>query len=363
MTDHIHSSIRSDSPVIVEVTRGTLVESRHRVHAVVADAAGEIVHAWGEPDREIYPRSAIKPLQAMALIETGTADRWGLNDERIALACASHSASAAHVMAVEAWLSDLGLGEGDLECGPQVPGDEMAANGLIKRGEAPCKLHNNCSGKHSGFLATALHLGEPTAGYIQADHPVQKRLYDVLSEMGGAELSGTGRGVDGCGIPVYGMPLSALARAVAKMAGPDAAKLGPVRTAAVTRIRESMAKHNFMVSGRGRLDVAAMSAGIATAKRTGAPVFATKTGAEGVHTAILPAHAGRPALGIAVKAEDGTKRASDVVMAHLLAWLGAVDADAGKAELAPFLEMPVTNWEGSVIGQVRPEAGWNRAGE
>ena len=146
------------------------------------------------------------------------------------------------------------------------------------------------------------------------------------------------------------------------MAGPEVVKLGPVRTAAVTRIRESMAKHNFMVSGRGRLDVAAMSAGIATAKRTGAPVLATKTGAEGVHTAILPAQAGRPAVGIAVKAEDGTKRASDVVMAHLLAWLGAVDADAGKVELAPFLEMPVTNWEGRVIGQVRPEAGWNRAG-
>lgn len=348
-------SIHSSAPVIIEVTRGTLVESRHRVHAVVADAAGNIIHAWGEAEKEIYPRSAIKPLQTLALIETGAADHWRLNDERIALASASHSASAAHIMAVEAWLADIGKGADDLECGAHMPTDEAAAHRLIKQGDAPTRLHNNCSGKHTGFLATALHMGEDTHGYTGADHPVQKRLYQALTEMGGAALSGTGRGVDGCGIPVYGMPLSALARGMAKMADPETAKLGTVRSAAAQRIVQSMAKHNFMVSGRGRFDHAAMTAGIGVAQRTAAPVFATKTGAEAVHAAILPGLG----LGVAVKAEDGTKRASDTLMAHLLSFLGAFD-DGARADMAPFLDMTVVNAEGKPVGAVRPETGWDR---
>lgn len=348
-------SIHSPNPAIIEVTRGTLVESRHRVHAVVADATGTVVHAWGDGELEIFPRSAIKPLQTLALIETGAADHWRLTDERIALATASHSASAAHIMAVEAWLDDIGRGEDDLECGAHMPTDETAAHRLIKQGAAPTRLHNNCSGKHTGFLATALHMGEDIHGYTGADHPVQQRLYQTLMDMGGAALSGTGRGVDGCGIPVYGMPLSALARAMAKMADPAKAGLGAVRSAAAQRIVQSMAKHNFMVSGRGRLDHAAMTAGIGVAKRTGAPVFATKTGAEAVHAAILPGLG----LGVAVKAEDGTKRASDSMMANVLNFLGAFD-DGARVDMAPFLEMTVVNAEGAPVGAVRPQAGWDR---
>lgn len=354
MANSVMSSGISSGPAIVEVTRGTLVESRHRCHAVVADAAGNIVHAWGDSGLVIFPRSAIKPLQTLALIETGTADHWRLNDERIALACASHSGSEAHTMAVEAWLEDLNLGEDCLECGAHMPTDDRAAQSLIRRGVQPTRIHNNCSGKHAGFLATALHMGEDTQGYIGADHPVQRRLYTALAEMGGADLAATPRGVDGCGIPVYGMPLAALARAMAKMADPVAAGLGAVRTAAAQRIVQSMAKHNFMVSGRGRLDHAAMSAGIGVAKRTGADVFATKTGAEAVHAAILPGLG----LGVAVKAEDGTKRASDTLIAHLLNFLGAFD-DGGRADMAPFLDMPVVNAAGDTVGHVRPQAGWD----
>ena len=348
-------TVYSAVPAVIEVTRGTLIESRHHVHAVVVDASGAVVHAWGDVDLEIFPRSAIKPLQTLALIETGAADHWRLTDERIALACASHSGSAGHIMAVEAWLDDLDMGEDDLECGAHMPTDEPAAHRLIKQGAAPTRLHNNCSGKHAGFLATALHMGEDTHGYTGADHPVQQRLYQALMEMGGADLTGTGRGVDGCGIPVYGMPLAALARAMAKMADPATAGLGAVRTAAAQRIVASMAKHNFMVSGRGRLDHAAMTAGIGVAKRTGAPVFATKTGAEAVHAAILPGRG----LGVAVKAEDGAKRASDTMMAHLLNFLGAFD-DGARADLAPFLETTVVNAEGAPVGAVRPAPGWDR---
>lgn len=354
------NNVFSAAPAIIEVTRGTMVESRHRVHGVVADAAGQIVHSWGETEMEIYPRSSIKPLQALALVETGAAEHWGLMDERIALACASHSGSLAHTMAVEAWLDDLSLGEGDLECGAHMPRDEEAAHGLIRRGSGPCRLHNNCSGKHAGFLTTALHMGEPTAGYIDADHPVQQRLYRALGEMGDCDMSATARGADGCGIPVYGMPLAALARAVARMADPKAAGLGAVRAAAAERIVQSMTKHNFMVSGRGRFDHAVMTAGIGVAKRTGVPVFATKTGAEAVHVAILPAAGTRPALGVAVKAEDGEKRATDTMMAHLLDFLGRFDDDA-RGAMAPFLDMRVTNAEGRPVGTVRPQMGWNRS--
>lgn len=341
------------APITVEVTRGTMVEGRHRCHAVVMDARGEARHAWGDPDLVIYPRSAIKPVQALALIETGAADHWRLTDERIALSAASHTGAPAHIMAVEAWLDDLRLSGDDLECGAHMPTDEDAARALIRRGEAPCRLHNNCSGKHTGFLATALHLGEDTHGYVEAAHPVQKRLYVALEEMGGADLSGTGRGIDGCGIPVYGMPLKALALSMARMADP--AGLGAARAGAAGRIVQSMAKHNFMVSGRGRFDTVAMTAGNNAAKRTGAKVFATKTGAEAVHAAILPGLG----LGVALKVEDGAKRASDLMMAHLLAFLGVLD-DGARGDLADFLETPIANAAGLPVGAVRPEPGWDK---
>ncbi|MEK9725939.1 MAG: asparaginase, partial [Rhodospirillaceae bacterium] len=205
----------------VEVTRGDLLESRHACLVVIADSSGAIVDSWGEAGREIYPRSAIKPLQALPLLETGAAEAFGLSDAEVALACASHMGEPMHRDAVRAWLGRVGLGVDDLECGPHAPTDEAAAAEIIRRGVEPDRSFNNCSGKHSGFLTTARHLGEPTAGYLGIDHPVQLRLRHVLEDLGGADLSGTARGIDGCGIPVYGMPLAALARAAARMADPD----------------------------------------------------------------------------------------------------------------------------------------------
>ena len=347
-------SILSSDPIILEVHRGTMVESRHRCHAVICNAVGDVVHAWGDTTLSIFPRSAIKPMQALALIETGAAQHFHLNDERIALAAASHAASQAHVMAVEAWLQDLGLGEAHLECGAHMPYDDRAAHGMIKRGEAPCRLHNNCSGKHTGFLATALYMGEDTRGYLAIDHPVQRRLYQALSELADADLGETARGVDGCGIPVYGMALKGLALAAARMADPSG--LGTVRQLAAARIVTAMAKHNFMVSGRGRFDTVAMTAGAGVAQRTGAGLFATKAGAEAVHTAILP----DLGLGVAIKIEDGAKRASDAMMAHLLKFLGVLD-DAAVDQLTGYLAMPITNAAGDRVGTVRPQEGWDRA--
>jgi len=189
-------------PLTVEVTRGDLIESRHRCIAVVTDSHGEVVEAWGEVDRHIYPRSAIKPLQAIPLLESGAADAFRVSGPEVALACASHMGEPMHRDTVRAWLTRLGLGADDLECGPHAPTHGPSADDMVRAGEVPDKVCNNCSGKHTGFLATALHMEEPTAGYSGAGHPVQQRLLALLSEMGGEDLSATERGVDGCGIPV-----------------------------------------------------------------------------------------------------------------------------------------------------------------
>jgi L-asparaginase II len=312
-------------PLTVEVTRGDMVESRHRVAAVVMDGAGKTPHSWGDVGRLVYPRSAIKPLQTLALIETGAAEHFRLSDAEIALASASHNGTPAHTGAVASWLARVGLSERDLECGAHPPMDEEAARALVRAGLAPGPLCNNCSGKHAGFLSTARHLGEPTAGYVKAGHPVQERLKQILGQMGGADLARAPTGIDGCGIPVYGMALEALARALARMA--DGGRLEAGRRAAAKRVVAAMTANPVLVAGRGRFDTGAMQAG--------AGAFATKGGAEGVHVAIVPAMG----LGVALKVDDGAKRAAEVAMAAILNLLSVLPDGLAK----PFLEAPVVN--------------------
>jgi len=329
-------------PLTIEVTRGDMVESRHRAAAVVMDAAGKSLHSWGDVGRLVYPRSAIKPLQALALIETGAAEHFRLGDAEIALASASHSGTPAHTDAVARWLARLGLSERDIECGAHPPMDEEAARALARAGGAPGRLHNNCSGKHAGFLSTALHLGEPTAGYVKADHPVQRRLKRILVEMGGADLAHAPTGIDGCGIPVYGMPLTGLARALAGMADGD--RLAPTRGGAVKRIVAAMTKQPVMIAGRERFDTRAMQA---------APdAFVAKGGAEGVHVAIVPGLG----LGVALKVDDGAKRAAEVAMAAVLNFLGVLT----DASAEPFVQTPVVNAAGDRVGVVRMAKDWRK---
>ena len=247
------------NPVLVDVSRGGTVESSHRGAAVVMDPAGGVVAAWGNVDRPVYPRSAVKPLQALLLIESGAADQFSLGDAEIALATSSHSGEPEHVALVTAWLERLGLGAGDLECGPHAPIDDGAAADLSRAGGQPSALHKNCSGKHTGFLTTALHLGEETRGYVKPGHPVQRRMAEVLSDMGGLDLKDAPRGTDGCGIPVIAMPLSAMALGMARLANPDG--LSPARAAACRRVFAAMAGHGRLVAGRGRFDTLANEAG------------------------------------------------------------------------------------------------------
>jgi L-asparaginase II len=333
------------NPVLVEVTRGSSVESRHRGAAMVADARGAVVAVWGDPGLLVFPRSAIKPLQALPLIETGAAERFQVTDAEIALACASHGGEPIHVAGVARWLARIGLSPADLECGAHPPTDPDSAAALIHSNTAPSALHNNCSGKHTGMLATARHLGEPTAGYSRPDHPVQQRVKRLLTELGGVDLAAAPHGIDGCGIPVIAMPAVALARAMARLADPNG--LSDERRAAAVRVLAAMAAHPYLVGGRGRFDTEILEAARGT--------VAAKGGAEGVQVAILP----KLGLGIAVKIEDGNGRAAPVALAAILKHLDAVPK-AALATLDAWLAKPVVNAAGRVVGAIRPARDWLR---
>ncbi len=340
------NNCRAADPVAVEVTRGGVVESRHRAACAVADAQGRVVHAWGDVARPVYPRSAIKQIQALPLVETGAAEAFGVDDAELALACASHGGEPDHIAVVAAWLARLGLSEGDLECGAHLPMHAESADALLGGGGKPSQLHNNCSGKHAGFLTTALHLGAPTRGYIHPDHPVQRRVARVIGEMAGLDASRAPAAVDGCGIPTVGLPLTGLAAAMARFADPSA--LDAARAAAVGRVRAAMSARPAMVAGTGRFSTALIAA-------SGGDVLA-KTGAEGIYAVALPALG----LGVALKVEDGAGRASEVAVAAVLRRLGALD-DGLAARLADFVVAPVVNRAGLRVGEVRPAAGWPAA--
>lgn len=326
-----------DEPLPIEVTRGNRVESVHAVDVCVSDALGNVILRRGDWDREIYARSSAKPLQALPLIESGAAKAMNLGDEHIALACASHSGEPAHTGPVGQWLTAIGLGEGDLECGPHRPKDDITADQMIATGESWTRLHNNCSGKHAGFLSTAVHLGEDPAGYLLESHAVQQRQIELTSEMCGADLSATGRGEDGCGIPVVGMPLGAFARGVAQMADPRG--LLPSRAAACGRVVAAMARHPYLVAGRDRVDTALMGA---------LKGVATKTGAEGVHIAIVPWRK----LGIALKARCGTQRAADAAVLWALRRIDVI-GNSEREALATWIEQPISNTLGHQAGVIR----------
>ncbi len=331
------------NPILVEVSRGDMVESYHRGAAAVVRANGQLVVAWGDVERAVYARSAIKPLQALALVETGAADRFRLGDEEIALACASHGGESAHIECVTRWLARVGLNPEDLECGPHLPLNEQAAAELLRAGALVSRLHNNCSGKHAGFLTTALHLGEPTRGYLNADHPVQRYWQQVLADMARADLTQAPVGVDGCGIPVRGLSLRETATAMARLADPTG--LTATRAAAARAVVRAMIKAPFMVAGSGRF---------CTEVIRHAPVpLVVKTGAEGVFTAALPGKG----LGIALKIDDGAARAAAVAIGAILISIGALDG-AVRDRLADHLQPPVSNRTGLIIGHMRPAAAW-----
>jgi L-asparaginase II len=323
--------------ILVEVTRGELVESRHRGAVAVADAEGEILLALGDAEAPVFPRSAVKALQAVPLIETGAADRYGFGDEELALACASHSGEPGHVAGVERMLAKAGLGASALSCGVHWPISQAAAFALARTG-APSALHNNCSGKHAGFLCAACARGVDHVGYWQPDHPVQREVRAVLEDFTGAKLTAERRAIDGCSVPTWAIPLEDLARGFAKFG--TGRGLAPERAKAAARLRAACTQKPWNVAGTGRFCTEIM-------QLFGARVF-VKTGAEGVYCGALP----EQGLGIALKCDDGAARAAQAIMAALIARFLPLGDDE-RAALAPFLHTPLRNWNGFEVGAIR----------
>ena len=323
------------NPVLVEVTRGNRVESRHRGAIAVFDADGRSVFSAGDVDEAIYPRSAVKAIQALPLIESGAADAFGYRKRELALAQASHGGEPAHVATAAAMLHAAGLDEGALECGVQWPTHSASAAALSAAGEKPSALHNNCSGKHAGFLAVARQNGCPTEGYVKPDHPVQRLIRDALESLTGAAHHADDCGIDGCSIPTYAVPLTALAAGFASFGSGQG--LTPERAAAAWRLFDAAVAEPFFIAGTGRFCTE-----VITAMNGDALV---KTGAEGVFCGTVP-DAG---LGIAIKCDDGATRAAETVMANLLLVLGRQD----NATLRHWANPPLLNRRGIRIGEIR----------
>lgn len=324
---------------LVELWRGGLLEGTHRGHAVICDDKGEVIESWGDPDAVIFPRSSCKMIQALPLIESGAADRAGLTDAHLALACASHQGADIHTTRVDQWLKDLGLTESDLRCGTHMPFDEEARDALYRHHARPCQLHNNCSGKHAGFLTLNQHLGGGSE-YVEVDHPVQKAVRDATEEM--AQQTVAGYGIDGCSAPNFAISIHGLARSVSYFAA--ARDAGSVREKAAWRLTHAMAAHPELVAGEKRACTNLM--------RAMEGRVAVKTGAEAVFIAIVP----EKKLGIAVKVLDGQTRASEAAITALLIRVGALDRN--HPVVAKYLTGPQKNWRGIVTGELRLAPGF-----
>ncbi len=323
-------------PVLVEVMRGGRVESVHRGAVAVLDADGGVVCSLGDIDAAVFPRSAVKALQALPLIETGAADRFGLTDAEIALACSSHNGEPEHAATALSMLHKAGRDGDCLECGAHWPSYQPASLDLARAGGAALALHNNCSGKHAGFICVACHTGDDPAGYVGPDHPTMRRITAALSETTGTVLDARNRGTDGCSIPTFAIPLRNIALAFARFGTGNG--FSPDRAAAAARIRAAVAANPFMVAGTKRFDTQIMQA-------LGARVF-SKTGAEGVHCVALP----ELGLGFAVKCDDGAGRAADLVTAALVARF--LCGGVPEALRDPVLR----NWNGIAVGGLRVAA-------
>ena len=324
---------------MVQLWRGGMLESTHRGHAVICDAAGQIVESWGDPARVIFPRSSCKMLQALPLLESGAAAAVGLTDAHVALSCASHQGAALHVGMTRDWLADLGLAEADLRCGSHEPYDRAERDRLIIAHEGPCQLHNNCSGKHSGFLTTVKHL-KAGPEYVELDHPLQRAVKAAFEEVTGEDSPGFG--IDGCSAPNFATTVAGLARAMSAFAA--AKEDGSVRDRAMHRLTRSMAAYPDLVAGEGRACTELM--------RSMDGRVAIKTGAEAVFVAIVP----EKKLGIALKIEDGNSRASEAALVALLARIGVLDADHPMAQKR--LPAPQMNCRGLRTGELRLAEGF-----
>ncbi len=331
---------------LVQVTRGAITESRHRGHVIAVEPDGKIVAVLGSPETVTFLRSSAKPHQALPLIASGAADRFGFNEREIALACASHSGEPIHTEVVASMLAKIGLAPEDLKCGIHEPFSPEVARDWREKGEKPNVLQNNCSGKHAGMLALALHLGAPIETYDQTSSPVQLAIGHVIAQFSGILIEDISVGIDGCGVPVFGVTVKAMAWMYARLVSPPA-EFDESTREACKRIVAAMTRYPELIGGTtDRLDTEMMRA---TEGR-----LVSKVGAEGVYTAgVLPCNEWPGGLGLALKIEDGDDhRARPTVVIESLNQLGVLNDKALEA-VSRYAFFPVRNRNGEVVGEVR----------
>ncbi|NHO33451.1 asparaginase [Acetobacter sp. LMG 1636] len=326
---------------LAEVLRGGRVESIHFGSVAVVDDSGSILLSLGDIETPVYPRSTTKALQALSLVESGAADHYNLTDQELALACASHRGEPEHAATARQMLERAGRDEASLECGVHWPTNAAATRALAATGIAPCALHNNCSGKHAGFICTACAENIDPTGYISPEHPIMQRVTRTLAEITGIPHTAANRGIDGCSIPTYAIPLRALALAFARFG--TGKTLSSDRATSASRLRKAVAAAPFMISGTGGFDTRVM-------QELGTKAF-TKIGAEGVLIASLP----QTGLGIAIKCQDGALRGAEAAMAALLRRFGGSDF-ATNPVLNDLTRKELRNWNDILIGEIRASA-------
>lgn len=336
------------NPILAEALRGGIVESFHRGALAVVDADGAVRHQLGDIQRPIFARSAVKVLQALPLVESGAAEQLALSDEELAIACASHGGQEVHARTSAAMLAKAGVDVAALECGAHWPYNEEATRALVLRGEQPSALHNNCSGKHAGFVCLGCRISgrdDPRgflAGYVKPEHPVMREVTAALQASTGFDLDRTARGTDGCSIPTYAIPLTNLAHAFARVATGIGLRDGHAHAA--RRLRQAVARAPLLVGGQGRFDSRVM-------ERLGERVFC-KVGAEAVYCAALP----EQGLGVAIKMDDGNNaRGAEVVMAAVIEALVRLSDDEHNF-MRGFSDATLKNWNGLQVGALRAAA-------
>jgi len=329
--------------LLVEVTRNDTVESRHFGSAVVCDYQGKVVDSWGDIEGLVFPRSALKPMLAIQLVESGASDHYALNNAELSLACSSHQGEQIHQTLVTSWLHRLGLSEQHLACGAVLPEHTDSAHQLLASGQTGCRIHHNCSGKHTGFLTTALHLGLPLDNYHLLEHPLQQLSMEILSDLAAVDLNQYPMGIDGCGLPAPTMPLRQLGYATARFAKP--VDLSETRAKAIYRLHQAITNEPLYIAGHGTVasELNEVTRGSVLAK----------TGAEGIITAALPERG----LGIAVKISDGSARARSVALLAILDHLGALTEEE-KQKLQAHISPVILNSRGLAVGDIRPAASW-----
>lgn len=336
---------------MVDIIRGGIVESSHQFVAAVANIHGEVQEAWGNADLVTFLRSSAKPFQGMPLVESGAAAQFGLSEQELAIACASHAGTDDHIEVVHSILRKIGLSEADLRCGTHTPYDTNTSKKLIRAGEKPSPIRHNCSGKHAGMLVVARYLDAPTSTYLEPDHPIQVRILDNFAEMVSMAADDIIVGIDGCSAPNFAVPIRNAATAYAHLMDPG--QFSTEKADSCRTIVKAMTAYPEMVSGEGRFDTLLM--------QVTAAQLLSKGGAEGFQGIGIPPNSlgsGSPALGVALKVLDGDleSRARPVAAIAVLEALGVLSAGE-REQLKQFDSRPIQNQSGLQVGEIRsPQA-------